>query len=109
MLVEDLSSFGSSFAEEGAYERFRNEAVELMFKAPAAAGDDVIDLRLSVAREDAERFIVELKDAIAAARERDRLPTPAEIIAYPVAAIRAMPEKLRIAREHLVARQVTNH
>ena len=98
VLVEDLSSFGSSFAEEGSYERFRNEAVELMFKAPAAAGDDVIDLRLSLAREDAERFIAELKDAIAAARERDRLPTPAEIIAYPVAAIRALPEKLRIAR-----------
>ncbi|HEY7644861.1 MAG TPA: hypothetical protein VH858_07475 [Hyphomicrobiales bacterium] len=98
VLVEDLSSFGSSFAEEGAYERFRNEAVELMFKVPAAAGDDVIDLRLSLAREDAERFIVELRDAIAAARERDRLPTPAEIIAYPVAAIRAMPEKLRVAR-----------
>jgi hypothetical protein len=98
VLVEDLSSFGSSFAEEGAYERFRNEAVELMFKALAAAGDDVIDLRLSLAREDAERFIVELKDAIAAARERDRLPTPAEIVAYPVAAIRALPEKLRIAR-----------
>jgi hypothetical protein len=98
VLVEDLSSFGSSFAEEGAYERFRNEAVELMFKAPAAAGDDVIDLRLSLAREDAERFIVELRDAIAAARERDRLPTPAEIVAYPVAAVRAMPEKLRIAR-----------
>ena len=104
VLVEDLSSFGSSFAEEGAYERFRNEAVDLMFKAPAgAAEDDVIDLRLSLAREDAERFIVELKDAIAAARERDRLPTPAEIIAYPVAAIRVLPEKLRIARKFAAA------
>lgn len=104
VLVEDLSSFGSSFAEEGAYERFRDEAVDLMFKAPAgAAEDDVIDLRLSLAREDAERFVVELKDAIAAARERDRLPTPAEIIAYPVAAIRALPEKLRITRNFAAA------
>ena len=104
VLVEDLSSFGSSFAEEGAYERFRAEAVELMFKAPAgAAEDDVIDLRLSLARDDAERFIVELKEAIAAARERDRMPTPAEIIAYPVAATRALPEKLRIARNFAAA------
>jgi hypothetical protein len=105
VLVEDLSGFGGSFAEEGAYERFRGEAVALLFKtAGAGAGeDDVIDLRLSLARQDAERFIVELKDAIAAARERDRLPTLSEIIAYPIAAIRAAPEKLRIARNFISA------
>jgi hypothetical protein len=104
VLVEDLSSFGASFTEEGAYERFRAEAAALLFKADgAASGDeDVIDLRLSLARGEAERLVPELKDAIRLARERDRLPTFAEIVAYPVGAIRAMPGQLRIARTFLL-------
>jgi hypothetical protein len=103
LLVEDLSSFGASFTEEGAYERFRAEATALLFKADgAASGDeDVIDLRLSLARGEAERLVPELKDAIRLARERDRLPTFAEIVAYPVGAIRAIPGQLRIARTFL--------
>lgn len=123
VLAEDLSSFGESFAEAGAYERFRAEAAALLFKAagagpgeegcaapskppgrPAGAGpgeEDLIDLRLSLARGEAERLVPELKDAIRLARERDRLPTFTEIVAYPVAAIRALPGKLRIARAFL--------
>ena len=103
VLVEDLSSFGESFAEEGAYERFRAEAAALLFKADgrASAEEDVIDLRLLLARGEAERLVPELKEAIRLARERDRLPTFAEIIAYPVGAIRAVPGKLRTARAFL--------
>ena len=100
ILAEDLSSFGESFAGEGAYERLRAEAAALLFKADGAAfrEEDLIDLRLSLVRGEAERLAPELKDAIRLARERDRLPTFAEIIAYPVAAIRAIPGQLRIAR-----------
>ena len=100
VLVEDLSSFGESFAEEGAYERLRAEAAALLFKMEGAPSseEDLIDLRLSLARGEAERLVPELKDAIRLARERDRLPTFAEIIAYPVAAIRALPGKLQVAR-----------
>ena len=103
VLVEDLSSFGESFAEAGAYERFRAEAAALLFKADGApsADEDVVDLRLSLARAEADRLPPELKDAIRLARERDRLPTFAEIVAYPVGAIRALPGKLRIARAFL--------
>ena len=32
LLVEDLGSFGASFAEPGAYERFRAQAAALLFK-----------------------------------------------------------------------------
>jgi len=103
VLVEDLSSFGESFAEPGAYERFRAEAAALLFKADGApsADEDVVDLRLSLARAEADRLPPELKDAIRLARDRDRLPTFAEIVAYPVGAIRALPGKLRIARAFL--------
>jgi hypothetical protein len=102
-LVEDLSSFSESFAEEGASERFRAEAAALLFKAqaPTPAEEDVIDLRLSLARAEAERFVPELKEAIRLARERDRLPSFAEIIAYPIAAIRTVPGKLAVARAFL--------
>ena len=106
VLVEDLSSFGESFAEPGAYERLRDEAAALLFRADAvlagAGEEDLIDLRLALARGEAERFVPELKDAIRLARERDRLPTFAEIIAYPVAAIRTLPRKIGLARAFLV-------
>ncbi|WP_088342768.1 MULTISPECIES: hypothetical protein [Rhodomicrobium] len=97
LLVEDLGSFGSAFSEPGAYERFRQEAAALLFKQ-APSGEDVIDLRLSLARADAESFITELDEAIRAAREKDRLPTLAEIVAYPVAWVRAVPRTVRTAR-----------
>ncbi len=99
VLVEDPGSFSASFAEPGSYERFRDEATRLLFKsaAEAAGAEDPIDLRLALARKDADAFIAELREAIAAARERDRLPTIAEITAYPLAILRGLPEKLRLA------------
>ncbi len=105
LLVEDVSSFGASFAEEGAYERLRGEAAALLFKQASAASseDDLIDLRLSLARADADVFIEALNEAIRAAREQDRLPTPSEVIAYPIAWIGALPRMLRTARAFLSA------
>ncbi len=99
ILVEDPASFGPAFAEEAAYERFQAEAVELLFKRQdrAQADEDLMDLRLSLAHKGAESFTAELQEAIEAAREKDRLPTPAEIIAYPLAFFRAIPEALRTA------------
>jgi hypothetical protein len=99
VLLEDPASFGAAFSEEGAYERFRDEAVTLLFKAAGGPArlDDPIDLRLALARKDAEDFTARLQDAIAAAREKDRLPTLAEATAYPLAILRAAPEKLRLA------------
>jgi hypothetical protein len=104
VLVEDLSSFAESFAEAGAYDRLRAEAAALLFKTsrPGIGEEDVIDLRLSLARGEAERFVPELKDAIRLARERDRLPTFAEIVAYPIGAIRALPGRLLVARAFLL-------
>jgi hypothetical protein len=82
VLVEDPGSFGATFAEAGSYERFRAEALSLLFKKrDGAADEDLIQLRLVLAREEADRFSVELEEAIAIAREQNRLPTLAEIIA----------------------------
>ncbi|MGB0086950.1 MAG: hypothetical protein WBP94_16450, partial [Rhodomicrobiaceae bacterium] len=105
VLVEDPASFGTTFAEAGSYERFRDEAVRLLFKSaePPHGDGDSIDLRLSLASEDADAFIVELREAIRRARERDWLPTIAEITAYPLAMLRAMPEKLRLSYRFLRA------
>ena len=105
VLVEDPASFGTTFAEAGSYERFRDEAVRLLFKSaePPHGDGDSIDLRLSLASKDADAFIVELREAIRLAQERDRLPTIAEITAYPLAVLRAMPEKLRLSYRFLRA------
>jgi hypothetical protein len=104
VLVEDLSSFAESFAEAGAYDRLRAEAAALLFKSDSSVvgEEDVINLRLLLARGEAERFVPELKDAIRLARERDRLPTFAEMVAYPVGALRALPERLLVARAFLL-------
>jgi hypothetical protein len=104
VLVEDPGSFGATFAEDGAYERFQGEALALLFKRPERTGDDdLIDLRLSLARQEAGRFTVELQEAIAIAREQDRLPTLSEIVAYPQAFFRAIPRALRTAGAFLRA------
>lgn len=97
VLVEDPSQFGRTFAEEGAFERFRAEAVRTLFKLPGDAEDheDVIDLRLTLAVQEAETFAGGLADVIAAERERDRLPTPGELAAYPLAWLRVIPAILR--------------
>lgn len=100
ILIEDPASLGSSFAEDGAYERFRGEAVRLLFKTAEAGAteDDPIDLRIALARRDAGTFVAELEEAIRAAREKDRLPTFAELTAYPLRLIRALPRRLARAR-----------
>jgi hypothetical protein len=99
LLVEDPTSLGETFAEPGTYERIRDEAVTLLFKAPdrAAAEEDLIDVRLSLAQDDAAQFVAALEEAVHDAREKDRLPTWSEVVAYPLAFFRAIPGALRTA------------
>lgn len=103
ILVDDLQGLGETFAEPGAYERFCSEARMLLFKgeAEAAGEEDLIDLRLSLARGEAERFVDSIEEEIRLAQEKERLPSVAEIISYPVAAIQAIPGQVRAFRTYL--------
>ncbi len=102
ILVEDLRTLGDAFAEEGAYEAFVEEAERLLFLGRTPPGeDDPIDLRLAVARADVEQFARDIEADITLAEEKERLPTPAEIVAYPVAAVRALPGQIRLASAYL--------
>jgi hypothetical protein len=105
ILAEDPNSFGEAFAKEGAYERFRSEALRVLFKQKSGepSDEDPIDLRLSLASEEADRFAERLEVSIRIAREKDRLPTVSEIVAYPLALLRAIPGKLQIAYAFLKA------
>ena len=92
VLVDDARALGAGLAEEGELERMRMEARSLLFPEPsAAAGKDLIDIRLSLASQDARKLAADLEEAACLAREQERLPTFSEIIAYPAAAVRALP------------------
>lgn len=103
ILIDDVNALGDAFAEHGSYDRFCEDARRLLFKgeAEAAGEDDLIDLRLSVARSDVEMFATAVEQDIHAAEERERLPTPTEIISYPVAAARALPGQIRVFRVYV--------
>ncbi|MDZ4790904.1 MAG: hypothetical protein SGJ17_06785 [Hyphomicrobiales bacterium] len=102
VLIDDVTTLGDAFAEPSSYERFCEEARRLLFKgqAEAAGEDDLIDLRLSVARTDVEAFAAGVEEDILAAEERERFPTLAEIVSYPVAAARAVPGQWRTFRAY---------
>lgn len=102
ILIDDIAALGDAFAEPGSYKRFCEDARRLLFKgeAEAVGADDLLDLRLSVARTDVELFAAGVEEEILAAEERERLPTPAEIISYPVAAVRAIPGQWRVFRAY---------
>ncbi len=102
ILIDDVNALGDAFAEAGSYERFCEDARRLLFKGQAeeAGEDDLIDLRLSVARTDVETFAAGIEEDILAAEERERFPTPAEIISYPVAVARAAPGQWRVFRAY---------
>jgi hypothetical protein len=98
LLVDDPAVLGTSFAEPGAFERIRDEAVHLLFKQAQQDGEeDLIDLRLSLAQEEARSFAEALAEAIRDLREKDRLPTWSEVVAYPIAFFRAIPGAVRTA------------
>jgi hypothetical protein len=101
VLIEDFRTLGPDFADEGAYATLREEAVNVLLPAASkiSAPHDLIDLRLSLARDEALQFVADVEQAVNLAREHERLPTASEVISYPVAAARALPGQLRSARD----------
>jgi hypothetical protein len=91
-LIDDLRVLGPEFSEASSYETFQAEALALLFKDKEAARlseGDPVDLRLSIARGEAAAFAAHAEEAIAADLEKSRFPTPAEIMAVPLGAVRA--------------------
>jgi hypothetical protein len=109
--MDDIRSLSPELADDAAYEAFRLEAGALLFKDAFISGGgeihleyhDPVELRLAIAREQATAFLAEVDRAIAAEREKNRLPRPAEIIAVPwrllVAAVNVAREARYIASE----------
>ncbi len=91
-LIDDIRGLGAELADVRAYETFKAEAIALLFKDEDAAafGDgDPVDLRLGLAREQAQAFAAQVADAIAAEREKGRMPAPSEIVAVPLSIARS--------------------
>jgi hypothetical protein len=105
ILIEDFRSLGPAFDDENAYERLRQEAAHVLFLdgARRPGQQDLIDLRLALAREEAAQFFADVEEAIRLAREDERLPTFSEIVAYPIAAARALPGHIRTLRAQMAA------
>lgn len=92
ILAEDMQTLGGAFAEAGSYERFRHEALDLLFKG---GPDDLMDLRLSMARTEAAQLVRDVENETRHVEEQERLPTLREIIAFQAAAVTAVPEYAR--------------
>jgi hypothetical protein len=100
-LIDDIRTLGAELAQVRAYETFKAEALALLFKeedAAVPAEGDPVTMRLVFARQEASAFAARVAEAVAAEREKSRLPTPAEIIAVPVTAVRAAAFVLREGR-----------
>lgn len=100
LLMEDLRHLGPEFADPVAYAEFRDEARRLIFGRPQHHGpeDDAVDLRITLAHDEAQRFAAMVEEEIRARAEKERIPRPAEIIAWPLGVIRSIPSALSIAR-----------
>jgi len=85
-LIEDIRALGAELVDADSYETFRAEALALLFRDEYATGrdGDPVDLRFSIAREEATAFSVHVDETITAELEKGRAPTPAEIVAVPV-------------------------
>ena len=85
-LIEDIRALGAELVDAASYETFRGEALALLFRDEYATerDGDPVDLRFSIAREEAAAFSVHVEETIAAELEKGRAPTPAEIVAVPV-------------------------
>ncbi len=98
VLMEDVRLLGEDVAKEGRYEELRAEAAALLFgSCEAPDGEDLIGLRLALARDEALKFVEEAEERVRHTQETERLPTVREIVSYPIAATRALPEQMRAA------------
>jgi len=86
LLMEDIRSLGAELTDAQAYDSFREEAKALLFQDAALAngGDDPVSLRLHLAKEEANAYLVEVDKIIAIEREQNRLPRASEIVAGPL-------------------------
>jgi len=94
LIIDDPAVFGDAFDEPGSYAAFCEEAEDLLFLEGPPLPDDPMVLRVQMADEDMQTFVSGVEGEIADERERERLPTLREIIAYPVAWMRAVPRLL---------------
>src|SRR5208337_1270298 len=79
-LMDGVQELGPEFADAKAFEAFQAEARALLFNDGTAVSGDPVELRLSIAREDALAFKAEAERAIAAELEKSRFPTAREFI-----------------------------
>lgn len=107
-LMDDIRLLGAELADEEAYEAFRREARTLLFREDAnpdydasagASQNDPVELRLAIAREEANAFLIEVDREIARQREQDRLPSAREFFAGSWQAIRTGGSLLRELRD----------
>jgi len=97
LIIDDPAVFGDAFDEPGSYAAFCEEAEDLLFLDGPPLAEDPMVLRLQMADEDMQTFVSGVEGEIADERERERLPTAREVIAYPVAWVRAVPRWLATA------------
>src|SRR5579883_1545567 len=103
-LVDDIRALGPELSDAHAYDKFRTEACVRLFRngetlsVSGAESHDPVDLRLSIAREEAAAFMRHVDEAVAAELEKSRFPTPAEIVAVPWALVKGIAFTLREAR-----------
>ncbi len=114
-LMDDIQSLGPELADDAAYEAFRQEAYALLFNDGYVSGDgrihlehnDPVELKLTIASEQANAFLAEVDSRIAAEREKNRLPRPAEIVAVPWRLVQAAARVTREAR--YIAREIATN
>jgi hypothetical protein len=111
-LMEGIRELGPEFADAKTFESFQAEARALLFEdhgtaAGEEAAADPVELRLSIAREDALAFKAQAESAIAAELERSRFPSAAELVAVPLSLMKSSVIALREVRYLLADAAIT--
>ncbi len=101
-LMEDIRALGPELADSQTFEALQAEAQSLLFvdgtRSKQMPGQDAVELRLGIAREEARAFQAQIEREIAAELERSRFPTLREIVAGALHAITGAGAALRDVR-----------
>ncbi|MGA7323347.1 MAG: hypothetical protein WBX25_02400 [Rhodomicrobium sp.] len=102
-LIEDIQALGPELSEPESLSKFLAEAEALLFKdettlAEAPGNQDPVELRLTLALEEAIAFQDRVKQQIEEEQEKGRFPSAGEIIAVPLGLIKGAAITLREAR-----------